>query len=292
MKDAPKFLVLMTAYNALAWIERQVSTILEQVGAEVELYISVDLSSDGTQSWCEQLASRCANVHLLPYGERFGGAGANFFRLIHEVPFDGFDYIAFSDHDDLWVLDKLHHAHQLISTGGFDAVSSDVEAFWEDGRRKIIKKSYPQRRYDHFFEAAGPGCTYVLTQPCASAFKDFLAANSGTCTQVALHDWLIYAFCRERGFSWYIDFKPVVLYRQHGSNQVGSNSGWLAYWKRYQLIKTHWYRRQVLLIASLFDSDVYNLLSKRSFLIRSFLQLRRRRRDQWVILFLVILGLF
>lgn len=282
----------MTAYNALVWIERQVGTILEQTGVEVELYISVDLSSDGTESWCEQLASRCANVHLLPYGERFGGAGANFFRLINDVSFDEFDYVAFSDHDDLWVLDKLQHAHRLITSGGFDAVSSDVEAFWEDGRRKIIKKSYPQRRYDHFFEAAGPGCTYVLARHCALAFKKFLAANSEVCSQVALHDWLIYAFCRERGFSWYIDCKPVVLYRQHASNQVGSNSGLLAYWKRYQLIKMHWYRRQVFLIASLFGEDVCDVFLKRSFLIRNFLQLRRRQRDRWVILFMVVFGLF
>lgn len=282
----------MTAYNAVKWIEGQVGTIMEQVGVSVDLYISVDLSTDGTERWLEEFASQHPNVHLLPYGERFGGAGANFFRLIRDVSFESYDYVAFADHDDLWVSNKLLHAHNLILSGGYDAISSDVEAFWGDGRQKLIKKSYLQRKYDHFFEAAGPGCTYVLTQSCASAFKRFLVLNWEACSDVALHDWLIYAFCRENCYSWFIDDTPLVRYRQHGLNQVGSNLGWRAYLKRFQLIRNNWYRRQVLLIAFLVNKDFCEKVSDRFFLMKNFFQLRRRLRDRWVILFMIGFGFF
>lgn len=292
MDRVPRIAVLMTAYNALGWIEAQVNTILAQSDVDIDLYISVDVSIDGTEHWCQRLASQYDNVHLLPYGERFGGAGPNFFRLIGEVSFEGFDYVALADHDDLWVPNKLSRAHNLFLSGGFDAVSSDVEAFWVDGRQKLIKKSHPQRKYDHFFEAAGPGCTYVLTLGCALAFKKFLILNWDACSRVALHDWLIYAFCRENGYSWCIDDSPLVLYRQHGLNQIGSNSGWRAFWKRFQLIRSRWYRQQVLLIAFLVNKEFCEKVSGRLFLMRNFFQLRRRLRDRWVILFMIVFGFF
>jgi len=76
-----------------------------------------------------------------------------------------------------------------------DAYSSDVTAFWEDGREEVIVKSQPQTKYDYLFEAAGPGCTYVLTAFSLSQFKQFLLDNPKA-DDFKLHDWPIYAFYR------------------------------------------------------------------------------------------------
>ncbi len=116
---------------------------------------------------------------MLTYGEGFGGAAKNFFRLIRDVDSSHFDYIALSDQDDIWDGDKLHHAIKTIEQDDLDGYSSDVIAFWDNGKEELVKKSFPQKKLDYFFEAAGPGSTYVLKQQSVQKFKIFLIKNWG-----------------------------------------------------------------------------------------------------------------
>jgi len=82
--------VLFAAYNGLNWIDEQVVSILNQEHVSVHIFISVDLSSDLTYEWCKQLEEVNQNITVLEYGERFGGAAKNFYRLIKDVEFSGF----------------------------------------------------------------------------------------------------------------------------------------------------------------------------------------------------------
>jgi rhamnosyltransferase len=285
----PQVAVLLTAYNGMAWIEEQVDTILNQEKVAVTLFISVDLSSDGTHDWCLQRAASDNRMKVLPYGETFGGAATNFFRLIHDVDFTPFDYIALSDQDDLWFPDKLHHSASLIQTHHYDAVSSDVIAFWADGREKRIRKSWPQKRYDHFFEAAGPGCTYLFKADALSAFQSDLRAHRDTINRVALHDWFLYAWFRQHAYLWHIDDTPMMHYRQHTQNQVGVNCGLRAWKNRLGLVKNKWYRGEVEKIRQILHyPEPFGFW----FRVKQFRQLRRRPRDAWVLLALTLFGLY
>lgn len=116
--EHPKIAILLAAYNGMQWIAEQIETIFNQQGVGVTVFISVDLSTDGTYEWTEQLAEKHNNVVLLPYGERFGGAGPNFFRLVKDVDFSGFDAVSFADQDDIWRPEKLGRAYSKISAGG------------------------------------------------------------------------------------------------------------------------------------------------------------------------------
>ena len=127
----PNVAILLAAYNGTQWVDEQLSTILIQLDVVVHVFISVDLSTDNTYEWCKQLETSNHNVTVLGYGERFGGAAKNFYRLIKEVDFSSFDYVALSDQDDIWLPSKLTHAVKLITTKKLDAFSSDVVAFWE-----------------------------------------------------------------------------------------------------------------------------------------------------------------
>ncbi|MCV2401633.1 glycosyltransferase [Marinomonas sp. C2222] len=287
-----KVAVLLAAYNGMEWIEDQVNSILSQKSVSVSLFISVDLSSDGTDVWARELAEKLNNVYLLPYGERFGGAGANFYRLIRDVNFHGFDYISFSDQDDIWLDNKLERACSLLSAKICDVYSSDVLAFWSDGRQQLIKKSYPQKKFDHFFEAAGPGCTYVFNEKSAEALQGFIRDTNDLTKRVALHDWLAYAFCRKHGFKWHIDDQPLMLYRQHDSNQVGINDGFQAYKKRLRLIKNHWYRGQVKSILELVDPYLSKHLDSYFFRCANASLFRRRTRDNVVLFIVLLFGIY
>ena len=292
MSNSPSVAVLLAAYNGMEWIEEQVSSILSQKSISIEIFISVDLSNDKTHEWCQGLAGKNAHVKVLPYGEKFGGAAKNFFRLIRDVDFSCFDYVALSDQDDIWDSSKLHHAIRTIEQDSLDGYSSDVIAFWSNGREKLVKKSFPQKKFDYFFEAAGPGCTYVLKQQPTQKFKKFLIKNWENINCIESHDWLIYAFFRSRGMSWCIDSEPLMLYRQHESNQVGSNFGFLAYLKRIKMVKSGWYRSEVRKISEIIsiNDDAFNL--DIWFLIKNFYQLRRQNRDTFILLLMILLGFF
>ncbi len=247
----PKVAVLLAAYNGAQWIEEQLSSILCQSAVDVSVYISIDPSVDDTEPFCLAYAARHPAVKVLPAAGPFGGASRNFFRLIRDVDLEGYDFVAFSDQDDIWHVDKLQRAVDAILLRGVDAYSSNVTAFWRDGKTRLLDKAQPQVAWDYLFEAAGPGCTYVMSRQLIEPLKLAMMDNWQRLQKVSLHDWYCYAFARSNGFKWFIDPVPTMQYRQHESNQVGANIGWGPLIARYKTIYDGWWFSQVQLIASL-----------------------------------------
>ncbi|PZO17836.1 MAG: glycosyl transferase [Burkholderiales bacterium] len=247
----PKIAVCMAAFNGTPWLAEQLNSVFAQTGVLVSIFVSVDQSTDGTEEWFDQRAKDDSRIILLPHGKRFGGAARNFLRIIHEVDFSDFDYVCFADQDDIWMPGKLARAHEVISTLGVDAYSSNVIAFWPDGRKKLIWKSQTQTRWDFLFEAAGPGCTYVIRRELACAIQKLVRERWLDVQNVGLHDWFLYAFARANGYRWVIDSSNGMLYRQHASNQVGVNSGPAAFLHRMRKVLNGWGLRQSALIAEL-----------------------------------------
>ncbi|HHX8679413.1 glycosyltransferase [Vibrio sp. 2026] len=217
--------VLLAAYNGEKYIEEQIKSILSQQDVDVDLYIRLDPSTDRTAEIINDFSLNFDNVKLLNPVNASGSAGQNFFRLLIEVNFSGYDFIAFADQDDIWFPDKIKRALDKIITNRVDAYSSNVLAWWDSGKETLVNKSSPQRDYDYLFESAGPGCTFVFTSCLANEIKNFLESLGEGVKDLWLHDWFCYAFARSRGFSWFIDSKPMMKYRQHELNAVGANSG-------------------------------------------------------------------
>lgn len=291
LDGAPKVAVLLAAYNGREFIEEQLQSILQQENVAVSIFISVDLSLDSTYEWCCNLSDNESRITVLTYGEKFGGAAPNFYRLIREVDFSGFDYVALSDQDDIWLEEKLFTAVNAIKHNKVQGYSSNVIAFWENGRKFIIDKAQAQRKYDYIFEAAGAGCTYVLTVDPLIEFKKCLAAHGQLVNQITLHDWLLYAFFRAQGYRWFIDKTPKMHYRQHQSNQVGINQGLKAYLKRFKWLKSGWYRQQVINIL-LFNHMGIASFDSRWLLLKNSNQLRRKLSDRIILFFIVLVGLY
>ena len=247
----PKVAVLLAAYNGMQWIEEQLVSILNQADVEITIYISIDPSTDGTQDWCLKFAADNSNIVVLPEAGKFGGASRNFFRLIRDVDFDNFDFIALADQDDIWHSDKLRRATKGIISHRVNAYSSNVTAFWPDGKVQLLNKAQPQVAWDFLFEAAGPGCTYVFDVNFATCLKQSMLISWRELQDVSLHDWYFYAFARSFGFRWFIDPVPSMDYRQHENNQMGANKGLSSLVSRYKTILDGWWLNQVQLIAFL-----------------------------------------
>jgi rhamnosyltransferase len=243
--------VCLAAYNGVCWLPEQLESILLQKGVVITVFVSVDSSSDGTEDWFNHRALGEKRIVLLPHGERFGGAAKNFFRLLRDVNFSTFDYVSFADQDDIWYLDKLVRACEVMRQADADAYSSNVVAFWPAGREQLVAKAQPQRRWDFLFEAAGPGCTYVMKADLVRDMQVLVRSQWEALQEVGLHDWFSYAFARAKGYKWVIDDRPGMLYRQHATNQVGVNNGWRAFLYRSQKITSGWGLAQSEIIARL-----------------------------------------
>ena len=299
--EPPKVAVLLAAYNGREWIEEQLASILAQVQVSADVYISVDPSDDGTEAWCAEYALAHPTVVVLPSSGPFKGASRNFFRLIKDVDLSAYDFVAFSDQDDVWYADKLQRAVATLRSSDADGYSSNVVAFWSDGRRLLVDKAQPQVRWDYLFEAAGPGCTYVLNRKLVTAFKALLLSRWEEVQGIDLHDWFCYAFARSRGYRWHIDSAPGLDYRQHQRNQVGVNNGIASALARWRKIVDGWWFSQVQLTAHLLEINSPFIVSEGGTArVTSWRKLtcnvancRRRLRDRAVLLAACVLkGIF
>jgi len=254
-KMRPRIAVCMAAFNGMEYIADQIESILLQKNVDLQIFISVDRSTDGTEVYLAKWALSEPRLTLLPFGPRFGGAGPNFYRLLRDVDLSGFDYLSFADQDDIWYPEKLWRAHSLILALDAAGYSSNVTAFWGDGRTELINKAQPQRKWDFLFEAAGPGCTYVMRHDLACAVQTMVRNHWTAVQSVALHDWLSYAYARANGYKWVIDDQVGMQYRQHAGNQVGVNAGWTAFVYRSRMVLGGWGLTQAERVASLVGVD-------------------------------------
>ena len=240
-------LVLLAAYNGKAWLASQVQTILEQNIDKLYLFIGDDNSNDLSL----QNLPLDVNVKVILQNSDNSGSANNFFNLIRNANIAEFQFIALSDQDDIWDVDKLSSAIKMLEETNADGYSSNVTAFWLNGKTNLIDKAQPQREFDYMFESAGPGCTFVLTQKLALHLQQFLIQNQQACKDVALHDWFIYAFARTNGYKWVIDKVPHMQYRQHGNNVVGANVGLQAKLTRWKKLRAGWLNTQAILLADI-----------------------------------------
>ena len=288
----------MATHNGIRWIDPQIKSILNQESVNLTLFISDDGSLDGTHAFLKKISARETRVVLLPKTKPFNNAARNFYYLIRSLDTKKFDYVSFADQDDTWVGDRLSRAIDVMKVHGAPCYSSDVLAFWEDGKAKPIKKSQDQTEFDYLFESAGPGCTFVLTAESMGAFKSHISKSKNSVDEILHHDWLVYAFMRARQFTWVIDDYLGVHYRQHTANEMGAHIGFKASLKRVRYILSGAWLSQVRLVANFCDQPQkqfihrYLRLKHERFFSLAFKThlLRRRSRDVFVLRF-IFLGL-
>jgi rhamnosyltransferase len=299
--ERPSFAVCLAAYNGLAYITEQIKSILVQNHVDVRIFISVDESIDGTEGCLADWALAELRLTLLPFGQHFGGAGPNFYRLLRDVDLGGFDYLSFSDQDDIWQPEKLWRAHSLMTAQNVVGYSSNFTAFWPTGEARVVNKAWPQRTWDFLFESAGPGCTYVLHSSLALPLQQFLRKADKKVLRVDYHDWLTYAFARSHNYPWVIDSWSSMQYRQHAHNQIGVNAGWRSFWLRVRKILNGYGFEQSLLIADLIDASSLPVVHRGLrggrlgylWLALQARQCRRKRIDQlWFFISCVLIAVF
>ena len=302
--DVTKVAVLMAVKDGASYLPDQIESILNQEQCDISLLISDDFSTDGSAEALQKYAE-ASNIRILPRTNPLGSAAKNFYRLITETDIGGSDYIAFADQDDIWLPDKLIRHIQLARIHNADGVSSNVTAFWPDGREHLLDKAQPQRELDFLFESAGPGCTFLMSPWLIGKVREHLLDENSPAKEAVLHDWLTYSVCRAYGRKWIIDNMPSVKYRQHETNVFGANVGFSAKWARLQRLREHWYRNEIIKITTVCCrisgipvlDNLAKLLEIKGWssqlkLLAYIAKSRRKALDRFMLASAIILGLF
>jgi rhamnosyltransferase len=306
-KIKKKIIVLIAAFNGEKWIRSQIETILNQSKINPYIIISDDNSSDKTAKIVDNLRKTYSNISLIKNTKSSGSAGANYINLISKVKVDKFKYVALSDQDDLWHHDKILNAIIHIDKYNSAGYSSSVEAFWQTGRKKIIKLSTAETASDFLFEGAGQGCTFTLPINTFKKVQKFCIKYKSDIKDFYYHDWLIYILVRSWKGKWVFDKTPSMYYRQHQANDTGSRGTFASIVKRFEKIRNGWYKKQIsiaLRIYFLAAIEKNNLIFhfskffnqkdsiKRRLLMAKFVWVHGRRRfsDRCVLVLASILG--
>ncbi len=262
----PNVAVLMATYNGEKFLEEQVESIQAQESVNVYLYIRDDNSSDNTVELILKMKEKYTNIFLLDSIAPQLRVTKNFYSIVRDTNLTEMEYMAYSDQDDIWMKNKLSEALREMANRGKDCYASNL--ILGDDTGKIIsgrsffsklmgillnKKNNQQTLYDHYLEAASAGCTLVLSKDAALYFQRKVRKIYNEIPPDASHDWSTYAITRLGKFSWFIDKRSFIIYRQHGQNAYGANRGMGGASKLLELFRSGWYRRHILMIEDLYN---------------------------------------
>jgi rhamnosyltransferase len=240
----PRILVLLAAFNGRKWIEEQINSVLRQRGVQVHLVVGDDASTDNTRELLESY--REDRLTIVAHAQRSGSAAQNFFELIRAVDSKEFNFVAFSDQDDIWHENKLSNASRVLQSRGCDLYSSATTAFWADGTSRSLTQNPVVTESDHFFEGAGQGCTYVLTTHFYSRVREFIQERKILTNDLHYHDWALYALARSWQLRWAFDADSAIDYRQHDRNDTGARLSLDGVIRRLNRVASGWYGKQIV----------------------------------------------
>jgi glycosyltransferase involved in cell wall biosynthesis len=223
-----RFSVALCTYDGGAFLFDQLASIAAQTRLPDELVVRDDASDDDTPAIVEAFAARA------PFPVRFE---RNAGRLGSTRNFDGAiaactgDLIALSDQDDVWRPDKLSTIERRFDENpGVGLVFSDADlvdaALNPIGARLWPRIGFDSRR-QRFWRARGALTALVrggIVTGATMAFRStFRALALPTPAGIApmIHDgWIALAIASVAGVAFIEE--PLVAYRQHGAQQIGT----------------------------------------------------------------------
>jgi glycosyltransferase involved in cell wall biosynthesis len=226
-----KIAVIMCTYNGEKYLNKQLSSFVNQSYKHWDLFIFDDKSTDGTVDIIENFIKEHSNIHLSINTDTLGYA-KNFLESVKKIS-NTFDYYAFSDQDDIWCDDKLKVAIQALNK------NHDYLPKLYCSRTELIDQNDNFIGYSPLFKKK-PTFQNSLVQSIAGGNtmvfnkQVFEIIKSHTPISVISHDWYTYLLVTSIGGEVIYDPVPQILYRQHANNIIGSNRGFLSKVSRFK----------------------------------------------------------
>ena len=229
--NRPKIAILLCTHNGEAFLKEQLDSLAAQTWDNWCLLVSDDNSTDQTRHILGEYQRQWPAGRLTVRSGPAKGFAENFMAVTRSVQGQA-DYYAWSDQDDIWHPDKLERALQClqgiaVSTpalycGRTQLVNSDNQSI---GLSPLFSKK--PSFANALMQNVGGGNTMVFNQAACQ-----ILAETSVDTALVSHDWWAYIIITGCGGQVRYDPEPVLRYRQHKNNLIGSNVGWSARFAR------------------------------------------------------------
>lgn len=214
--------ILLTTYNTkIEYLKKQIDSILDQTHKNFNLIISDDCSPNEEVRKVLKDYEQKDNRIILYFQEKNLGYTKNFEFVLTK---SNSEFIAFSDHDDIWYENKIEESLKELKKKQVDLVYCDAKQI--DKNDNILNESY--LRYKNMPIISGKdillpfsrhiaiGCSQLFTKRVKEKMLPFTE-------NTIAHDWnSLYIANRLNGFTC-ID-KPLLGYRLHDDNAFGGRS--------------------------------------------------------------------
>ena len=217
----------MGTYNGQAFLADQLLSIENQSHKKWCVVLSDDGSTDETLLIAKAFQEKWGRERLEIRNGPQQGFCKNFLSMACDSTIKA-DFYAFSDQDDVWMIDKLSRALAY-----FDTVKNQATPRVYCGRTQLVNENLKPIGYSPLFslprsfrnalvQSIAGGNTMVYNQ---SAKK--ILEKAGL-QEVVSHDWWVYQLVKGVGGVVFYDPQSSILYRQHNDALVGSNISLMA----------------------------------------------------------------
>ena len=220
-EEAEMVAICMPLYQPnLQLFQQQLQSILKQSYQKIKIFIQDDDSSPTIFKEIETYIKAFQNVYLFRNEENIGFY-KNVELLLNKVG-DSFGYVALSDQDDVWELDKIEQQVAFLKQQKADLCYTDLKIV--DVDRNILQPSFWLGRSNHLQNAfalnlqnVATGATMLFKQ---SVLKQVLPFPQHT--GKVYHDHYICAQLQNNVQHKVVYLnKPLINYVQHGNNVTG-----------------------------------------------------------------------
>ncbi|WP_165157736.1 glycosyltransferase family 2 protein [Parabacteroides sp. ZJ-118] len=216
--------VLLSAYNGSEYIKEQLDSIISQKSVSIKLIVRDDGSTDDTYQKLLFFKEKHPDTDIILIKGENVGYVKSFYLLTKFAleKFPGIQYFSFSDHDDIWLPDKLILAVSNIDNDSTHPCLYCSNAMMVDKNLNKIglfrKESKPHiNPKTCLIQNIVTGCTTLFNREAARLYVNHQIPD------IKVHDQYLYILCTLFGRVVY-DCYPHILYRQHGNNQIGKPS--------------------------------------------------------------------
>lgn len=214
--------IALASYQGAKFLQPQLDSFAAQTIPDWQLLVSDDGSSDQTlQIVADFASSRPIGQVSLVTGPAKGSTN-NFLHLIDQAHPD--HWLALSDQDDVWLVDKLERASRFLETQSGPAVYAARTTICDQDMNPIAPAPAfvrPLTFRNALIQACLPGNTTVLNHQATAVLRQ--ATGAARAAGIVSHDWWIYQIMSGCGAAMMRDKAQVVLYRQHPENLMGRN---------------------------------------------------------------------
>ena len=216
------FSVLIATYNGEKYILEQLESVVSQTVPPDTIYIYDDCSTDNTIKLISDWKKRntVKNVIVRKNSENKGYT-RNFLEALFEIDDE---FIFLCDQDDVWKKDKIESYRSfldgqsdkhlpLLVTSGYSVTDENLHVVREQhvsagSTHRVALKSFLK-------DCSYPGMTFCVNRALKEKAKELFSVEN-----IAFHDYFLSLVALKYGQLFCIQ-KNLVLYRQHGNNQLG-----------------------------------------------------------------------